>query len=83
MELFASVLIQLKSWKWHETSSGDKAAIISCFCTIGLTVITIYFLFKILKVARSKGLFKNKSYLRRYGAITECYRTRTKTQLSV
>ena len=83
MELFASALIQFKSWDWHLASSGDKAAIISCLCCVGIFTITIFFLLKILRVARSKDLFEDKPYLRRYSAITEGYKTSTKTQLSM
>lgn len=82
IELFTSILIQLKTWDWDGASDGDKAAIISSVVMIGFLIIATVFLVQILRVARAKELFKEKPYLRRFGAITEDLKSKTKMHLS-
>lgn len=82
IELFTSIMIQLKTWAWDGASDGDKAAIISCIVTTGFLLTASLFMVKILRVARAKELFTDESYLRRFSAITEGLKTKTKMHLS-
>ena len=61
IELFASVLIQLKHWDWG-AKSGDKAAIVFACVTLGYFLVSTLFMLRIIRIAKAKSLLKNKGY---------------------
>ena len=49
---------------------------------IAASVITVIYMYRIIKIGSKKKLFANKAYLSRFGALTEGLKTRTRQNLA-